>query len=36
VVAKTFRLTAGRVSQLRRELYESWRQFVGEAGMVSN
>lgn len=29
-VAEMFRLTAGRVSQLRRELAESWRQFVGE------
>lgn len=30
VVARLFRLTAGRVSQLRRELYMSWRQFQGE------
>ena len=29
-VARMFRLTAGRVSQLRRELYESWQLFVGE------
>jgi hypothetical protein len=29
-VARMFRLTAGRVSQLRRELYESWRRFVEE------
>jgi hypothetical protein len=29
-VAKLFRLTAGRVSQLRRELYWSWQEFVGE------
>ena len=29
-VASMFRLTAGRVSQLRRELYESWQLFVGE------
>ena len=29
-VAETFRLTAGRVSQLRRELHASWRRFVGE------
>jgi hypothetical protein len=30
-VARTFRVTAGRISQLRRELFESWRRFVGEA-----
>ena len=30
VVAKMFRITSGRVSQLRRELYESWQRFVGE------
>ena len=29
-VAKMFRVTAGRVSQLRRELYESWQRFLGE------
>jgi len=29
-VAKMFRLTSGRVSQLRRELYDNWRRFVGE------
>jgi hypothetical protein len=29
-VAKMFRVTAGRVSQLRRELYESWLRFLGE------
>jgi hypothetical protein len=29
-VAKMFRITAGRVSQLRRELFESWQQFVGD------
>ena len=29
-VAEMFRLTAGRVSQLRRELAESWLSFVGE------
>ena len=29
-VAKRFNVCAGRVSQLRRELAESWRQFVGE------
>jgi hypothetical protein len=30
-VAKRFRLCAGRISQLRRELAESWRAFVGES-----
>ena len=29
-VAKRFNVTEGRVSQLRRELAESWRAFVGE------
>lgn len=29
-VAKRFRLSAGRVSQLRRELHESWQEFHGE------
>ena len=29
-VAKMFKLTAGRVSQLRRELHASWLRFVGE------
>jgi hypothetical protein len=29
-VAKRFMVSAGRVSQLRRELAESWRTFVGE------
>jgi hypothetical protein len=29
-VAKRFKVTAGRVSQLRRELAESWRAFVGD------
>jgi hypothetical protein len=29
-VAKRFRVTEGRISQLRRELAESWRVFVGE------
>ncbi len=33
-VAAMFRLTAGRVSQLRRQLYRSWRAFVGEEGAV--
>ena len=30
-VASMFRVTAGRVSQLRRELFHSWRRFMGEA-----
>ncbi|MBL9089924.1 MAG: hypothetical protein JNL96_01780 [Planctomycetaceae bacterium] len=30
-VARRFRISAARVSQLRRELYDSWRQFHGEA-----
>ena len=29
-VANMFRIMAGRVSQLRRDLSESWQQFVGE------
>jgi hypothetical protein len=29
-VAKRFKVSAGRVSQLRKELAESWRQFVGD------
>ncbi len=29
-VARRFRISAGRVSQLRRELAESWRRFVGD------
>jgi hypothetical protein len=29
-VAKRFKVSAGRVSQLRRELAASWRQFVGD------
>ena len=29
-VARRFKVCAGRVSQLRRELQRSWRQFVGE------
>ena len=29
-VAQRFNVTAGRVSQLRRELAESWRAFVGD------
>jgi hypothetical protein len=30
-VARRFRVSAARVSQLRRELYDSWNQFHGEA-----
>ena len=30
-VARMFRVTAGRVSQLRRELFDSWRGFMGDA-----
>jgi predicted transcriptional regulator len=30
VAARKFRVTRGRVSQLRRELYESWLRFTGE------
>ena len=29
--AKKFRVSAGRISQIRQELYQSWRQFMGEA-----
>ena len=29
-VARRFKVCAGRVSQLRRELAESWRAFVGD------
>ena len=32
--AKLFGITAGRVSQLRRELYQSWQRFVGEAALA--
>ena len=34
-VAKKFNVCAGRISQLRRELAESWRQFVGESSEVA-
>jgi len=35
-VAKRFKISAGRISQLRRELAESWRKFVGdEPGAVT-
>ena len=30
-VARRFRLSPGRISQLRRELHESWQEFQGEA-----
>ena len=30
-VAELFRLSAGRVSQLRRELHDAWQQFQGES-----
>jgi len=33
-VASRFKLTAGRVSQLRRELAAAWRQFHGEADEI--
>jgi DNA-directed RNA polymerase specialized sigma subunit len=29
-VARRFKISAGRISQLRRELAESWRKFVGD------
>lgn len=29
-IAKKFKISAGRVSQLRRELYEAWHEFQGE------
>jgi len=31
-VAKRFELTPGRISQMRREFYQSWQQFHGECG----
>jgi len=35
--ARKFRLSAGRISQLRKELAESWRRFVGdEPGSAAN
>jgi hypothetical protein len=30
-VAQQFRVSAGRISQLRRELHRSWKEFLGEA-----
>jgi hypothetical protein len=30
-VAKRFRVSPGRVSQIRRELFNSWNRFQGEA-----
>ncbi len=35
-VAQMFRLSAGRVSQLRHELYDSWHQFIGEPILAGN
>ena len=35
VVAKRFRVTAGRISQLRRELEALWHQFQGEPELVA-
>ena len=32
-VARIFQITAGRVSQLRQELYQSWLRFTGEAAI---
>jgi hypothetical protein len=29
-VARSFKISAGRVSQLRRDLCDSWHRFVGE------
>jgi hypothetical protein len=29
-VARTFRISSGRISQLRREFFEGWHKFVGE------
>ena len=29
-VAKLFQITAGRVSQMRRKLFERWQEFQGE------
>jgi len=34
-VARMFRISAARVSQLRRDLCENWRRFVGELAEVS-
>ena len=34
-VAKMFRITAGRVSQLRQELYENWLRFTGESVAIA-
>jgi hypothetical protein len=33
--ARSFQLTAGRISQLRRELAESWREFHGEPELAA-
>ena len=34
-VAKLIKVTAGRVSQLRRELFDRWREFQGEPLVVA-
>ena len=34
-VAKLFQITAGRVSQLRRELFDRWQEFQGEAVLAA-
>ena len=31
-VAKKFRLSKGRISQLRNQFRDNWRKFIGEAG----
>jgi hypothetical protein len=36
VVARLLRITAGRVSQLRRELLASWLEFIGEGTVLTN
>ncbi|MCA9238235.1 MAG: hypothetical protein KDA44_22335 [Planctomycetales bacterium] len=33
-VARTFQISAGRVSQLRRELHDSWQRFCGEPALA--
>ena len=35
-VARKFRVSDGRISQLRRELAESWHRFVGDDGPAAN
>jgi hypothetical protein len=34
-VAKRFHVSAGRISQLRRQLYEGWLEFIGEAAVTA-